>query len=491
MFKALDNEISQAAAGNVKHPEINKKTMKNWATAFSQGNNGQNTILQKPASVTLTPKSSNASVSSSISDMDSELAGLKMTSGDEDESQSPRSKDIWSGGDTSASAKLAVAETRLWRPRFSLRSHFDSVRAIAFHPNDMCMLSAAEDGTVKYWNMESVVAMRKPPADIEPIFTFRGHTSAVTSLAIGTLIPPAADGDIEERMQFGSCYSAGFDGSIRAWGLPEKILPIYSSYNHKQRAVAKLTGHTDIVWDLKLHPLRPLLLSCSADGTIRYWDLNAMVSDADPAQKVCDYNGFMSSGASIEAGTPTPTSIDFVHTDLTKMIASFDNSEIKLFDIETGKDIVSIFDKANESYDQTKSTQINRVITHQTMAVAVTAHEDRHIRYFDTRSGKRTHTMVAHLDSVSSLDFSPNGLVLVSGGHDASVRLWDVSSHACLQEFSAHRKKFDEAIHCVQFHPRTISGLGGSGGSSTSPQGGSGWLATGGSDSCARLYSCS
>lgn len=87
--------------------------------------------------------------------------------------------------------------------------------------------------------------------------------------------------------------------------------------------------------------------------------------------------------------------------------------------------------------------------------------------------------MVAHLDSVTSLAVDPNGLYLMSGskftaaftsllnrtrwlgltvptvspGHDCSIRLWNMESKTCIQEFTAHRKKFEESIHDVAFHP--------------------------------------
>lgn len=40
-----------------------------------------------------------------------------------------------------------------------------------------------------------------------------------------------------------------------------------------------------------------------------------------------------------------------------------------------------------------------------------------------------------------------------SAGHDSSIRLWNLESKTCIQEFTAHRKKFEEAIHDVAFHP--------------------------------------
>lgn len=38
-------------------------------------------------------------------------------------------------------------------------------------------------------------------------------------------------------------------------------------------------------------------------------------------------------------------------------------------------------------------------------------------------------------------------------GHDCSIRLWNLESKNCIQEITAHRKKFDESIHDVAFHP--------------------------------------
>lgn len=59
--------------------------------------------------------------------------------------------------------------------------------------------------------------------------------------------------------------------------------------------------------------------------------------------------------------------------------------------------------------------QINCVVSHPTLPLTVTAHEDRHIRFFDNTTGKMVHSMVAHLDAVTSLAVDPNGLYLLSG----------------------------------------------------------------------------
>lgn len=38
-------------------------------------------------------------------------------------------------------------------------------------------------------------------------------------------------------------------------------------------------------------------------------------------------------------------------------------------------------------------------------------------------------------------------------GHDCSIRLWNMDNKTCVQEITSHRKKFDEAIFDVAFHP--------------------------------------
>ncbi|KAH0509859.1 Striatin [Microtus ochrogaster] len=273
-----------------------------------------------------------------------------------------------------ANNKDALRKT--WNPKFTLRSHFDGIRALAFHPTEPVLITASEDHTLKMWNLQKTAPAKKSTSlDVEPIYTFRAHKGPVLCVVM------SSNGE--------QCYSGGTDGLIQGWNTTNPNIDPYDSYDPSVLR-GPLLGHTDAVWGLAYSAAHQRLLSCSADGTLRLWN----TTEAAPA--------------------------------------------------------LSVF---NDNQAANSSCQINRVISHPTLPISITAHEDRHIKFYDNNTGKLIHSMVAHLEAVTSLAVDPNGLYLMSGSHDCSIRLWNLESKTCIQEFTAHRKKFEESIHDVAFHP--------------------------------------
>ncbi|KTG32371.1 hypothetical protein cypCar_00023808 [Cyprinus carpio] len=162
-----------------------------------------------------------------------------------------------------------------------------------------------------------------------------------------------------------------------------------------------LSGHEDAVWGLAYSSSLKRLASCSADGTVRIWDPH----NSSPCVSV--FNKEKEHG--------TPTSVAFVNSDPSQVVVSFDVGETLLYDLNTEQSIMVLENQAKD--------------------------------------GKVIHSMVAHLDAVTCLATDPKGTYLISGSHDCSVRLWMLDNRTCVQEITAHRKKHDEAIHDVAFHP--------------------------------------
>ncbi|XP_073433923.1 striatin-3 isoform X9 [Dendrobates tinctorius] len=312
---------------------------------------------------------------------------------------------------------------KTWNHKYTLRSHFDGVRALAFHPVEPVLVTASEDHTLKLWNLQKTVPAKKSASfDVEPIYTFRAHMGPVLSLVVGS------SGE--------HCYSGGIDSTIQWWNMLSPNVDPYDTYDPSVLA-GTLVGHTDAVWSLAHSGVKDRLLSCSADGTVRLWN--------PPESVPCigTYNGNKEHGI--------PTSVDFIGCEPAHAIASFTSGCIVVYDLETSQSLLQLSAPSDSSIPF--SGHINKVVSHPTLSVTIAAYEDRHIKFFDNKSGKTIHSMVAHLDAVTSLAVDPNGIYLMSGSHDSSIRLWNLDSKTCVQEITAHRKKLDESIYDVAFHP--------------------------------------
>ena len=69
-----------------------------------------------------------------------------------------------------------------------------------------------------------------------------------------------------------------------------------------------------------------------------------------------------------------------------------------------------------------------------------------------------------HADAVSCLAVSNNGLQLISGSHDGTIKVWDLrkfgsTTAGLVDEFlpiyemeDAHMKKYDEGVQCLAVH---------------------------------------
>uniref|UniRef100_A0A8C2AF71 Striatin, calmodulin binding protein n=1 Tax=Cyprinus carpio TaxID=7962 RepID=A0A8C2AF71_CYPCA len=286
---------------------------------------------------------------------------------------------------------------KTWNPKFTLRNHFDSIRGLAFHPIEPVLITASEDHTLKMWNLQKTAPAKKCAAlDVEPIYTFRAHRGPVLCVVM------SSSGE--------QCFSGGLDATIQCWNTPSPNIDPYDSYEPSVLRGA-LSGHTDAVWGLVYSSAHHRLLSCSADGTVRLWS----AADRTPAIAVFNEN----------KGTDLLCS---------PMLHLFCQKYSKKFEILLQFKTAVFYLYFQHHYSSLQCHMIFR--NHSNMMIC-----------------KLIHSMVAHLDAVTSLAVDPNGLYLMSGSHDCSVRLWNMESKTCIQEFTAHRKKFDESINDVAFHP--------------------------------------
>jgi len=313
---------------------------------------------------------------------------------------------------------------KTWSAKYTLRSHFDGVRSLGFHPSEPVLITASEDQTLKMWNLQKTITTKKSTnLDVEPVYTFRGHTGPVLCLCV------SGAGDF--------CFSGGVDATVRCWNIPPPTIDPYDTYDASVMFNV-LDGHKDAVWNLSYNSTRQQLLSCSADGTVKLW------SPSNAKTPLVATLGETEEGV--------PTCCDWVTGEAGHLVVSFSTAVCIIYDAETSA-VVMRLDTAQDPVSGQPVGPINAVLAHPTLPLTITGHEDRHIRFYDNNTGALVHSMVAHLDSVTSLAVDQHGLYLISGSHDCSIRLWNLESKTCVQEITAHRKKFDESIFDVAFHP--------------------------------------
>lgn len=276
----------------------------------------------------------------------------------------------------------------------------------------------------------------------------RGHTAAVTAVTISTTL--------------NIVFSASMDTTVRLWRLPSREHDPYAPYD-PTTAIQTLEGHTDVVWDICLLPSRPerngggtspskrvgaetQLVSVSADGTAKVWE--------DGGGRWNLVNTFSDFG---EGVIPTCLSVD--NHDFGRVILGFSNGLVKTYNVATGREV--------QSFGEVGS-QVNAVISHPTLPLIVTGHEDGYLKFYDTKSCEQhrtlkwttanrpatsTPSLLAHPAPITSLALSPlSPMCILSASVDCSVRLWDLQRKTSLQDLSGHRQRSDEGVTHVASH---------------------------------------
>jgi hypothetical protein len=119
----------------------------------------------------------------------------------------------------------------------TIENHADWVFGLALAPDGKHLLTASRDKTAKVWDL----------ATKESVLTFPDHQNAVYGVAV------KADGKIG--------YSVGEDNLLRTWNATGDGKQIRAS-----------GGHGRAVFKVLHHPKQPLLVTCSADTTVRIWN---------------------------------------------------------------------------------------------------------------------------------------------------------------------------------------------------------------------------
>ncbi|OQO03591.1 hypothetical protein B0A48_10256 [Cryoendolithus antarcticus] len=367
----------------------------------------------------------------------------------------------------------ANADPSQFRVKFALRGHLDVVRSVVFSgggsPSEPEVCTAGDDGTIKRWiipasyqNFNSTQST--PDLDVQSNFTHRGHEGIVTSLAAcpastGFNTGGRANGD-------GWIFSGGQDATIRVW--------------ERGRVDPKetLIGHTDAVWAVCILPTttgsifgpqssqfggpdRLLLVSGSADGTVKVWAISPPPQSASsstgsrrgvggsrrhsvtsgsnhpssPQPSVASTTPFAytlvhsiarPSSADPDAPPASPTSIAPLSASGENFVVAYTDSSVLVFDTRTGEEVIGM--ASNETYDGTMGTSINTVVA------TSLGLEGSSAEMGGRSGGLETEELAAGATG------SREGVegVVITGHEDRFVRFFDANSGQCTYTMLAH-----------------------------------------------------
>ena len=163
-----------------------------------------------------------------------------------------------------------------------LQAHDSAIRAASYSHNEDWLVSADQDGIVKYWqpNFNNVKAIQAHGDPIRDLAFSPNDSKFVTACDDATLKIFDFAGGIEESTLTGH----GWDAKSVDWH-PTKGLLVSGSKDHQVklwdprtgRCLTTLHGHKNTIAKTKFEPIRgQLLATCARDQTARIFDLRMM-----------------------------------------------------------------------------------------------------------------------------------------------------------------------------------------------------------------------
>jgi WD40 repeat protein len=325
-----------------------------------------------------------------------------------------------------SNARVVLVDTDTGRRVREFVGHTAKITAAAIDAGDRRGATGANDGTVRVWDLERGTSAAILPGHVGEVATIVFSDDGRRLLTRDEHAARVFDLDRHDpatvlaghskfvygvgfTARGGMVVSGAWDGTIRFWGTASG------------EALATIPTRAGRVYSIAAPPDAPFVVSGHERG-------RALVWCTETGRQLHELNN--AGGARVTAMDVTPDGSRLV-TRQRKSAAVWDPRTGELIQrLETGGHVE--FGAATISADGAR----------------VAIERGSKVLLWDVGSPEPRH-LVGHENRVHSLDLSPDGTLLASGGRDHTVRLWDVASGECLHVLDRHSNR----VYAVEFSP--------------------------------------
>jgi WD40 repeat protein len=372
--------------------------------------------------------------------------------------------------------------TRLWdvasgKPIGEPMLHSGTVPGVAFSPDGRTILTGCVDARARLWDAATGRLIGEPlshPMEVSAVaFSPDGRT-----ILTGSWDKAARLWDARTRAPIGQPMKHADRISSVAFS-PDGHSVVTGSWDHTARLWDARTGapigrplqHQDFVWSVAFSPDGRRVLTACFDRKARFWDVATGETVGVPLshQHCVSTVAYSPDGRTVltgcqdatarlwdaETGQPLGTLVRHQHS-VTCAAFSPDGRTVLTGSLDRS---VRLW-KVARPLQTTLAHEdfIRRAVFSPDGGAVVTGSMDHTARIWDAASGRPIGSTVRHEASVQAVAFSPDGRIVATGSDDGTARLWDARTGAPLGATLPHRDK----VWCVAFSPDGKSVLTGS-----------------------------
>ncbi|PGH07215.1 hypothetical protein AJ79_06319 [Helicocarpus griseus UAMH5409] len=277
---------------------------------------------------------------------------------------------------------------------FTFHNTYDGITCLDFSGDSMLVAAGFQDSYIRVWSLDGLPIPPtypeledSPPTNSHRLF---GHSGPVYAVAFAPSIASPDNAEIKTNTRW--LLSSSADKTIRLWSLDLwQCMVVYK-------------GHAQPVWDIAWGPYGHYFVSASHDKTARLW-----VTDRIRQQRIF-------------AGHDQDVDCVSFHPNSAYVFTGSSDRTVRMWAVTTGN-AVRMFTGHTGNITALACSNNGKILA--------SADDHGSIFLWDLAPGKLLKRMRGHgKGGIWSLTWSAESTVLVSGGADGTVRVWDVAGPA-------------------------------------------------------------